>query len=316
MIQVAAHSKHKKRILDLAKANRLPHSILISGMKGIGKSMFAKELAMFLLSNGEEALRGGHPLSKKLEQSAHPDFKLIESPDGKDISIDEVRKISRFLSLKPTESPFRVLIIDSADYLNQNSANALLKILEEPPASGIIILLSHKPALLLDTIKSRCFRMNLPPLGVDDFRRIMQSRLPDITPDRLELLMLITSGSPGLALELEAGNGTEMYSKLLDVISQTPGKAVYRDILQLAAKLGDTKGGLSINAIALILEGVMCSLAQTAAKATLPTLSNILAAQEYCNQLLRDADTLNLDIRQTLMVIIHRLAGANMQKAA
>src|SRR5207247_8495813 len=121
------------------------------------------------------------PVSRQIAARANPDLMVIEreGPDGKPrkvIPVDEARAIPEFFSKSPASAPYRVAIIDAADDLNVNAANAILKTLEEPPPKGVLLMVSHSPGRLLPTIRSRCRRLAFAPLPLEAATAFLQAR--------------------------------------------------------------------------------------------------------------------------------------------
>jgi DNA polymerase-3 subunit delta' len=224
---LVAHADTEKQLLAMAAANRLPHALLFTGPRGIGKATLAYRLARFLLAPrdtgaslfGEslppESLHipATHPTFRRMAAGSHPDVLVLEAED---IKVEEARSVAAFLSLTPAESEWRVVIIDSIDAMNRNAANALLKTLEEPPARAALILVSHNPGALLPTIRSRCRTLRVPPLNEAEFARVMATISPDLTPQQAQVWALLSGGSPGVALSLQQARADIVYRELLE----------------------------------------------------------------------------------------------------
>jgi DNA polymerase III subunit delta' len=200
--------------------NRLHHAWLLCGPQGLGKASFAFRCARFLLGTTRDPEFGALGMSPEdadvrlVTAQAHPDLLVLEREMGetklkKNISVDAVREIGEFFSKAPSRSPYRVCIIDSVDDLNINSANALLKILEEPPHKGIIFLISHSPGKLLATIRSRCRRLNFPTWTDAGVRSFVQNRL-EVDEEHLGRLVRLAHGAPGRALGLVEEGALEL----------------------------------------------------------------------------------------------------------
>lgn len=212
--------------MDLAFFNayekgRLHHAWLLTGPQGLGKASFAYRCARFLLGRERDQTFGPLGMSMQdpdvrlISAQSHPDFLALEREvEGgrlkKSISVEAVREIGEFFSKAPSRSAYRVCIIDSVDDLNINSANALLKILEEPPAKGIIFLISHSPGRLLATIRSRCRRLGFPPWSDAQVASFVERRLEDVSDEDRFRLVRLAHGAPGRALTLMAEGALEI----------------------------------------------------------------------------------------------------------
>ena len=145
--------------------NKLPNSILLSGLKGLGKATFAYHFANYLLSQKEEgeysvktfSINGNNISYKLLNANTHPNFFLIESNfQERDIKIEQIRKLINFLNKTSYKKNLKIVMIDNAEYLNLNSSNALLKSIEEPQDNTFFFIIHNSASKILDTIKSRC----------------------------------------------------------------------------------------------------------------------------------------------------------------
>lgn len=240
---LVGHKKQEKQLLTLINEKRLPHAIMFTGHQGIGKATLAYRLARFLLAGQQDAggslfgdplpaesmhIAATHPTFRRVVSGGHPDLLVLE---GDDIKIEEARKVSEFLALTPAESEWRVVIIDSAEAMNRNAANALLKILEEPPSQAVLLLISHNPGRLLPTIRSRCRTIRIPALAQEEFVKVMTSITPELDPSDYAKWTLMSGGSPGVALALIEGNADELYKELLERVStkDTPALHVFAE---------------------------------------------------------------------------------------
>lgn len=197
---------------DAYRRGRLHHAWLLCGPQGVGKASFAFRCARFLMGQRRDAAQGrlgmahDDPDVRLISAGSHPDLLVLEREvsDGKlkkSISIDAVRTVGEFFSKAPSRSAYRVCIVDSVDDLNVNSANALLKILEEPPQNGVLFLVSHSPGRLLATIRSRCRRLVFTPWTDEQVSDFVRQRI-DLPEDDLIRLVHLAHGAPGRALSL------------------------------------------------------------------------------------------------------------------
>lgn len=206
----------EQAFLDAIDRGRLHHAWLLTGPEGVGKATFAFRAARRLLgarpdpANGLLGSLGSDPVVRQVSARSHPDLMVLErlGEDGrprKVIPVDEARKMSEFFSQTPAISPYRVAIVDAADDLNVNSANAILKTLEEPPPRGVIFLVSHAPGRLLPTIRSRCRRLAFGAPGEALTTEFLTAR-SDLTAEQAARLARMAGGAPGLALRLAAAD--------------------------------------------------------------------------------------------------------------
>ena len=212
-------------IFNNLKNDTLNNSILISGNKGIGKYFFVTNLIKeyLIYSTNKENIK--HHLSL-LKNNTHSNIKVLKKEiDLKTnkiknfITIDQVRNINFFSrETSQIENLAKFIIIDSADNLNSNAANSLLKILEEPKKNTYFFLISHQPSLLLPSIKSRCLKINLPTHKFSDFSEILISN--NITDDEtIKFLFDITNGSPGLSTEYNFKEILDIFDRLIKSVS-------------------------------------------------------------------------------------------------
>ena len=200
------------------RTRRLHHAWLLAGPKGVGKASFAGAAAARVLADAAGpiveaeglATPFDHPIAKLLTAGSHPDFRLLERlerPTGglaRNISVDQVRSLSGFLSVTSSLSPWRAIVIDAADDLEASAANALLKMLEEPPANTLFFLVSHAPGRLLPTIRSRCRRLDFERLGDDAMTSLLSYSLSSETPADIDRIVAFAEGSIGRALDIAA----------------------------------------------------------------------------------------------------------------
>lgn len=180
----------KSKFLNSYQNSKLHHAILLNGKRGIGKASFAKEFCTEIL-NGKN--------------SANPDLLIIERSDEKrDISVDQIRKISAFLNQTSAAGKDKFIIIDSACELNKSASNALLKILEEPHANNFLILISHNLNQVLPTIRSRCQITKINDPSFSDFGKILKQENINFSEDEMRFLAEIFDNSPAQVINLGA----------------------------------------------------------------------------------------------------------------
>jgi DNA polymerase-3 subunit delta' len=212
---IVGHDRAVERFASAWASRKLHHAWLLAGPKGVGKASFAHAAARRVLAEAAGPpfdLPGietddEHPIVKLIEASSHPDMRwlerLVNEKTGnlaRDISVDQVREAGEFLTLTPALSPWRVVVIDTVDELQAAGANALLKMLEEPPANTLFFLVSHAPGRLLPTIRSRCRRLDFQKLDDDAMTSILTEHAPDLGQVERKRIIAMSFGSAGRAL--------------------------------------------------------------------------------------------------------------------
>ncbi len=259
--------------LEAYATGRLHHGWLITGPRGVGKATLAWRIARFLLAT-PPADDGGlfgdtppapasldipesHPVARHMRAGAEPGlFVLRRGPNDKgdrlsaEIRVDEVRKLKSFLHLSAADGGRRVVIVDAADELNVAAANALLKLLEEPPAGATLLLISHQPSGLLPTIRSRCRELRLVPLSTDDLARALEQAQVDAADPAA--LAALAGGSAGEAIRLVNLDGLSTYGRIVSLFATLP-RLDRPTALQLADSAAQRGAGESRLALILML---------------------------------------------------------------
>ena len=271
----------ERAFLDAFGADKLHHAWLLTGPRGVGKATLAWRIARFLIADpGGDGMFGppdtldipaGHPVAARVSALSEPQLfpmRPTRSDTGterRDITVDVARSLRDFLHLSSTDGGRRVVIVDSADQLNTQAANAILKLVEEPPARTTFLLVSHAPARLLPTIRSRCRTLACHPLGGTELAdAISDAGLdPQIEPAALQQL---ASGSVGEAARLLQEDGPAIYADLVALARTIPDMDRAR-LLKLANGLGGTAGRNRMDTLVRLIELLLSRLARNAAGA-------------------------------------------------
>ncbi|GLQ33970.1 DNA polymerase III subunit delta' [Amylibacter marinus] len=246
----APHPRHTKTLfgqdaaqsdfLSAYNSDRLHHAWMITGPNGVGKATLAWRIARFVLSQPEPNpmfpaqpvssldTPDDHPIAKRIDALGEPSLYLTRRPwDEKakrlkaHITVEEIRKLKSFFTLSAADGGWRVAIVDAAEEMNTAAANALLKLLEEPPEKTLILLICHQPARLLPTIRSRCRILKCAPLAPKDIAAALtqadfeQSAVSDA-------LAVLADGSIGRSIELMAGDGIALYQSIVTLVQDAP----------------------------------------------------------------------------------------------
>ncbi|MTI10048.1 DNA polymerase III subunit delta' [Curvivirga aplysinae] len=239
-LSVKGHEANEQLLLDAWNSGKLHHAWLFTGPKGIGKASLGYQFARFILAGGGEGgglfgdqpdslkISAEHPVYRRMMSGGHSDFQILEkgmmNPDTKrvaenDIPVAIARKAIEFIRLTPAESDWRVILVDAADDLNRNAANALLKVLEEPPARAIFILISHAPGRLLPTIKSRCRKLTFKSIPDESVSELLVSQYPELGNEDAHALARLSEGSIGKAMELQDNGGLDLFRMVVSLLS-------------------------------------------------------------------------------------------------
>lgn len=337
-LDFVGHAEALARLSALARHHRLPHALLLTGPPGIGKACLAYRLARWLLAGAAPAgleadppfaVAERDPAVPLIAATAHPDLLAIarDGPgegQGKaraDIPVDRVRRIGAFLRLTPGGSGWRVVIVDGADTLNQSAANALLKVLEEPPPRTVLILTADRPGRLLPTIRSRCVRFGLSPLAVPDLACLLRRFEPALEPHAVERLAALAEGSMARARRLVDAGGRNARD-VVDAVLLAVGRGERLDKVGSIGRLGGAEGlalaaemlvdsvGQAIRAAAASPEGASESVATLAARIRERGLEGWLETWENSRALLERADAVNLDWRAVVLTMMSRIERA------
>jgi DNA polymerase-3 subunit delta' len=336
--RLIGHEAAEQAFIDAYRSGRLHHAWLISGPQGIGKATLAYRLARLLLKYPDRAsapddvtadLDPQDTIFRQVAQGAHPDLKILRrSFDTRrkqlktQLTVDEVRSVRRFAGHTAGRGGFRICLIDPLDDMNATAANALLKMLEEPPDKLVFLAISHRPGALLPTIVSRCRRLPLTPLSIDQVADILTELAPDAERTKLDRIAGLAQGQPARGLKYLDANGLAVHDDMIGLLSTLPMLDLEK-LHQFADRIGNRRARAEFELFGEFLLGWLASLAQAAA--TGPPAGDELADRlvgqlgqsgsqgawselfSQINDSLHRANALNLDPKQIILDIFFRL---------
>jgi len=302
-------------------SRKLHHAWLLAGPKGVGKSTFAHAAARRVLAEAAGPAfdlpdidsSDDHPIVKLVEARSHPDFRwlerLVNEKTGnlnRNIKVDQIRELGQFLSLSAALSPWRVVVIDTVDDLETEGANALLKMLEEPPPNTLFFLVSHAPGRLLPTIRSRCRRLDFHKLEDDAMTSILARHAPNLGAAERQRIIAMSFGSAGRALAFAELGLAKLEDAALVILRQgDPTNARRSD---LASDLGK-KG--AADRYAAFLELAPSLIAREARALHGPSQERALEAYAKARQLAVIAPRVSLDPAATVFQLGGILASVS-----
>jgi DNA polymerase-3 subunit delta' len=323
------HADAETTILDAMRAGRMHHAWLITGPEGVGKATLAYRFARRLLagqaSGDSLALDPVNPVFRRVAANSHADLLTVERVLNEktkrmktQIAVEDVRKINGFMSLTPAEGGWRVVVVDGAEELNQASANALLKILEEPPPRAILLLVCSAPGRLLPTIRSRCRRLRLSPLADADMEQLLTRYLPQLDQDERGRLITLAEGSPGRAIMLAEDEGLKIALLVDKLLADMPSVPVSRGY-EIADFLGRSETGFS-TFMDLVRAGVASAVRDSVRGRADPDQERLVALRpldawgelwQGLTRLQDETERFALDKRQAIVAGIGMLSGTN-----
>jgi len=301
-------------------SRKLHHAWLLAGPRGVGKASFAHAAARRVLAEAAGPpfdLPGletddAHPIVKLVEAGSHPDMRrlvrLTNEKTGnlnRSIKVEQIRELGEFMAMTAGLSPWRVVIIDSLDDLETSGANALLKILEEPPANTLFFLVSHAPGRLLPTIRSRCRRLEFSALDDDAMTSVLEVRTASVSAAEHSKIIAMSFGSAGRALAFAELGLAKLEDAAVAILRQGDPTNARRS--ELAQELG--KKALA-DRYAAFLELAPSLIAREARSFTGDRLERALDAYARARELAAIAPRLSLDPAATVFQVGGILAEA------
>jgi DNA polymerase-3 subunit delta' len=323
------HGEAEQALLNAYRSGRIPHAWLIGGAQGIGKATLVYRMARFVLAHRDPTATDvriaetlfvdpSNPVARQVAAGAHGGLLTLErSLNDKGvlrtmITVDETRETISFFGSTAAVEGWRVCVVDTVDEMNPNAANALLKVLEEPPAKSLFLLVSHAPARVLPTILSRCRKLPLRPLATDDvIRAAAQAANMAVDDPALVEAADASEGSVSRALTLLGGDALKLQQRTAALLASLPQV----DPRELHA-LGDALGGSDRVALAAFIDGVDRWVGERLraddahANANLPRLARLAEVWEKINRAARDTAEYNLERKPLVFSVFGMLAEA------
>lgn len=320
------HEDAERALLDAYKSGRIAHAWLIGGPPGIGKSTLAFRLARFVLAHPDPqapevqqatslAIDPGHPVARRVAAQAQGDLLVLERSLNEQtgklytvIRVDDVRRTVSFFGSTAGEGGWRIAIVDAVDDLQREGANALLKVLEEPPQRSLLLLVSHAPGRELPTIRSRCRRLLLRPLEAADVARALaEATGRDVAEPELRQAAEAAEGSVGRALGLLDGPAIALRQRMLDLFAQLPEP----DPRALHA-LGEAIAGTDPRTLEAFMDMVNGWLSARLGEGTRQKaqMARVAETWEKVNRAARDVEAYNLERKPLVFTVFGALAEA------
>jgi DNA polymerase-3 subunit delta' len=314
-------------LAEAMRSGRMHHAWLLTGPHGVGKATLAFRFARRLFAGAPVgaslAIDERDKIFRRVAAGSHADLLTVEREwDAKkkklrgEIVVDDVRRIAEFLHLTPAEGGWRVVVLDGAEDLNRSAANALLKVLEEPPPRAVLLLVCSAAGRLLPTIRSRCRRLRLPALGEDAMSELLARYLPETAEEERGRLATMAEGSIGRALALAEGGGVavaDLVGKVLDALPDVSAARAH----EVADVLGRDEEAFS-TFMELLRAGVAASVREVARGRADPDQARLVGTRPLAawvdvwhalSHLQYETEAFHLDKRQAILAGCALLAG-------
>jgi DNA polymerase III subunit delta' len=323
--ELFGHAEAEAALLAAYRGGRVPHALMLIGLKGIGKATLAYRFARFVLAHPDPAAADvtkatslavdpEHPVARKIAARSQGDLLILErTPNEKgvlrqQIAVDDVRRTVTFFGSTAGEGGWRIAIVDAVDELNASGANALLKVLEEPPRRALLILVSHSAARVPATLRSRCRIVTLRPLAEPDVAAAVAAVTgEDVADPDIAAAAAAADGSVARTLSFLDGDALELRQRALDMLDRLPQ-------LNTGAMhaLGEALAGTDPLPLAAFLDTVNAWLARRihGQGTELPRLARLAEASERINAAALDAQTYNLERKPLVFDVFGMLAEA------
>ncbi len=329
-MRLFGHAEAEHFLAQSYRSGKGHHAILIEGPEGIGKATLAFRFANHVLTNSDPAqapteLADPDPnsiVSRQIASGAsHNLLHLTRPVDEKTgkvksaITVDEVRRAGKFFSQTSGTGNWRIVIVDPADDLNRNAANAILKILEEPPKRSLFLVLTHAPGKLLPTIRSRCLPLQLKPLAPDALRNAMTNLGFDLSGPNAQKVLASADGSVSEALKLINYGGLDIMTAFETILNgQEP--ATRKDMHKLAEVLAAKDSETIFDFFSALVTGYVMGEARKAARdGDIDRADRFARLSSGVTERISVAQAYNLDRKQTVLMILDDLRAASRSMA-
>jgi DNA polymerase-3 subunit delta' len=331
--EFVGHAEAERMLLDALKSNCLPHAFIIGGEPGIGKATLAWRLARFVLARTDPgaanaarnlAVEPNHPVARKIAALSHGNVFLLRREWNEktkrhfsEIRVDDVRQAAQMFQRSAGAESYRICIVDSAEDLSRSAANALLKLVEEPPPHSLFLIIAHRPGLVLPTLRSRCRALLLRPLSVSEIVSVIEGLgepWTEAEPSALRAVAERAQGSVATALRLLMDDGFErdrLVSRLLDNLPALDWRAVHALADQAAGRDNEAEFD---RLMASIIGWIDARLHSEAARGA-GRLAPLAEVWEKAAEAAREAEVMNLDKRPLILSIFADLAAARASAA-
>lgn len=320
------HEEAEHALLAAWASKRMPHAWLIAGPRGIGKATLAYRFARFVLAGGGAgglfggapdslAVAADDPVFRRIAAGGHADLVTLApgmthpetGKETQEIVIAQVRKAIEFLLKTAAEGGWRILIVDEAEAMNGNAANALLKVLEEPPPRCLILLVSNSPGRLLPTIRSRCRLLTLRAINDAQVAALLARHRPELDAEERTTLVGLANGSIGRAIELADCGGIELQHELTVLLDALPKLDV--PAAHALADLGGRAGDGAAAAFRVTMQ-LLDSWIVRRVRATRSASTHWFEAQGRIHRLMGATEGLNLDRKQAVLAALFAIQRA------
>lgn len=325
--RLIGHADAERDLLAAYRQNRLPHAIILGGQVGIGKATLAWRLARFILAHpipetravaeaADLSIGPGHKVAGQLASLSHPDIGLLRREINEktkrfytDIRADDVRRVIGMFQRAAGAGGYRICIVDSAEDLNRSSANALLKLIEEPPPKSLFLLIAHRPGLVLPTIRSRSRLIRLRSLDAQDIAQVVRGLDPSWSETDVSAAAARSQGSVHDALRLLGHHGVELSATVGRLLGRLPALD-WREVHKLADQVAGRDGEAAYAATMTAVYDWLGSTVRCGAQSAPSRLAPYAEVWEKIAATTREADDLNLDKRPLILSIFSDLAAA------